>query len=210
MPRSRMCGAVPSLPKMPSFCGAQWKKAQGQFYLFTFTLWQWLLQTGFIGCEKNVSCHLWTVEANFPRQFKNRNYTLPWKHTGRKKVSVNKTSMERVKQELTSASNDVCGNMECLSVLNFRAYVSLKQAPYCGGVTETQRQMKRAWETETDVISVPWHYIADRHNTDVIGKSRKLAPLMYRSTGIITVQEKGQKSLRWQEQIDRNLNKYTK
>lgn len=45
----------------------------------------------------------------------------------------------------------------------------------------TQRQMKRKRATERDVISAPWYYTADRHNTDIIGKPRKLAPPMYRS-----------------------------
>jgi hypothetical protein len=38
VPRSRMHEAVPPLPNMPPWHGSQLKKAQGQFYLFTFTL----------------------------------------------------------------------------------------------------------------------------------------------------------------------------
>jgi hypothetical protein len=72
---------------------------------------------------------------------------------------------------------------------NFCAYVS------GGHVAEVTLEHKdRARERERHVSSVLWHYISDRYNKDVAGKSRKLAPAMYRSSDGITIKEKRHKS----------------
>lgn len=66
-----------------------------------------------------------------------------------------------------------------------------------------QRQMKRTRATERDIISAARHYTADRHSTDIIGKSSKLVPTMYRSKrGINKNRRKGHKTLYIQSQLE--------
>jgi hypothetical protein len=74
---------------------------------------------------------------------------------------------------------------------NFKAYISLYiWWPCCWSHIGTQGQTKRARarqrERQRHIIPVLWHYVTHRINKDATGKSRKLAPAMYRSSDGIT------------------------